>query len=146
MLAAPKRTGVPLGNVAVNHVGEPAALLIHEGAAIDHQHVVAPVDENAHRQALALPQAGRLLRDETQPRGDLAGDDLGRYAADHALPVLAAALQVGGHAGPQVARQTLGHLDFDFQRGQIDYRQQRRVLGDTGAIGDLHLAHVAIDR
>ncbi len=95
MLAAPKRTGVRSRNIAVNHVGEAAAFLIHEGAAIDHQHVVAPVEENAHRQALALPQAGRLLRAEAQAGGDLTGDDLGRHAADDALPVMAAAFQVG---------------------------------------------------
>jgi len=46
-----------LGDVPVHHIRKTAALLIHEGAAVDHQHIVAAVDENAHREALALAQA-----------------------------------------------------------------------------------------
>src|SRR5271167_1011467 len=46
------------GNVALDHIGETSAFLVDEGASINHQYVVAPIDENAHRQSLALAQAG----------------------------------------------------------------------------------------
>ncbi len=59
---------------------------------------------------------------------------------------MAAAFEIRGHAGAQIAREALGDLDFDLERRQIDHREQRRILGNAGAIGHLHLADLAVHR
>ena len=53
--------GVAIEHRGLRDVSERSAFLIDEGTAIDHQHVVAPVDEDAHREPLALTQPGRLF-------------------------------------------------------------------------------------
>src|ERR1700737_4874611 len=50
-----------LRDIAADEVGKTAAFLIHEGAAIDHQYGVAPIDEDANRQPLTLSQTGGLF-------------------------------------------------------------------------------------
>src|SRR3984957_15460765 len=135
-----------LGNISMNDVGEAAALLVHERPAVDHQYVVAPIDENTHRQALALPQACRFLGTETQPCGDLAGNDFGRHAADDALPVMPTAFQISGHPRAQIARQTFRHFDLDLEGRQVHHREQWCVLGDAGTVRHLHLAYLTVHR
>ena len=57
-------------------IGKAAAFLVDEGAAIDHQDVFALVDENAHREALALAQTRGLLGTEAQAGDHLSGNHL----------------------------------------------------------------------
>src|ERR1700691_3230740 len=123
---------MPFGEVSMNEVGDAASVLIHEGAAVDHEHVLAPVDENTYRHALALPQARGLVADEAQAGGHLAGDYLGRYPIHHGFEVPPAALEICAHARPQIAREALDHLDLHFECGQIDHREERRILGNAG--------------
>src|SRR5580700_6315353 len=59
------------GDIAMDEIGKPAAFLINEGATVDHQHVVALIDEDSNRQSLALAQAGRLFAAEAQSCRDL---------------------------------------------------------------------------
>src|ERR1700735_901552 len=105
----------PFRDISMDDIGNPAAFLIDEGASVHHQYVLAPVDEYSHRESLALPQAGRLFVAETQARGDLTGHHLRRYAAHGSGPMPASALQIGAHPGTQVARETLGDFDLDFE-------------------------------
>src|SRR5690554_2696212 len=55
------------GAAAVHHVGEAATLLLQERTALDHQHVLPAVEQDPHRQALVLAQAGGLLVTEAHP-------------------------------------------------------------------------------
>src|ERR1700733_3155911 len=105
---------MPFGHIAVHEVGKAAAVLIHEGATIDHQYIVPLIDENPDRQSLTLPQARRLFIAEAQARRDLTTDDFGRYSAHAALPVAASPLEIGAHTGAKIARQALGYFDFHF--------------------------------
>src|SRR5271170_2562069 len=132
------------GDIAVHDVGKSTAVLVDEGAAIDHQHVAALVDDYAHRQPLALAKAGGLFVAEAQPGRDLAVDDFGRYSAHAALPVMSSALEVRDHARPQIPRETFGHFDLHLQRREVDDGEQRRIFGHTGAVGHLHLSNLAV--
>src|SRR6185437_2415174 len=135
-----------LGDVAVDHVGEAATVLVHEGATIDHQHIRPLVDEDAHRHALALPQPLGLGITEAHARDHLAIHDLRRDGADAAGPVLAIPLDVRAHAGRQITRLAFGYVDLHLQSRQVHDRDERRVLRDSGAILGLYLADAAVDR
>src|SRR4029077_17501646 len=87
------------GDVALHDVGEAAALLVDEGTAVDHQHVVAPVDEDADREPLTLTQPGRLFLAEAQASGHLPGHNLRRDPAHGSGPTVTAAFEIGLHAG-----------------------------------------------
>ncbi len=49
------------GNTVMDQIGEPG-VLIHETAALDDQDISAFINQDPHRQALALSQAHRLGR------------------------------------------------------------------------------------
>src|SRR6185312_10660093 len=98
------------GDAVVHQVGVAAAGFVDEGAALHGEHVVALVQQHAHRQALVLAQLVRRGAVEAQPRGDLAVDHFGRDRADDALPGVAVAADLAGHADAEVAGETLRHL------------------------------------
>ena len=69
--------------LAVHDIGEAAAVLFQERAALDHQHVAARVQHDARGQALVLAQARRLLAvGEAQARVDFAVDHFRRHRRD----------------------------------------------------------------
>ncbi|CTP84491.1 hypothetical protein XTPLMG730_0803 [Xanthomonas translucens pv. phlei] len=51
--------------------------------------------------------------------------------------------QLRRHADRQVAGEALRHLDLQFELGQVDHAQHRRVGGDVGVLRHLHLADLA---
>src|SRR5882757_4414399 len=136
---------MPLRHVVVNDVGKSPAFLIHEAAAIDHQDVVAPIDQYPHPEPLALAQARRLVVAEPQPRRDLPVDDFGCNAAHRALPMPAAAFQIRLHARTKIPGHALRNLDLNLEGRQIDDRQERRIFRNAGTVGYLHLADLTLD-
>ena len=103
-----------------------------KGLRADLEHVVAFVEHDAHRGALVLAQALGLLG-EAHAAGDLGIAHVGRDAGHRADELAAVERDLGVHAGTDLVGVALGHLEFDFERREVDHRDQRRVLGHLGA-------------
>ena len=71
---------------------------------------------------------------ETHAAGDLALAHVRRDAGDGAGELAAVERDLGVHAGLDLVGIGLGHLEFDFERGEVDHRDQWRVLGDLRAL------------
>src|SRR6185312_6032094 len=116
------------GDAVLDHVGVAAAGFVDEGAALHGEHVVALVEQDAHGQALVLAQLLRRAALEAHAGSHFAVHHLGRDRADQALPGVAVAADLAGHADREVAGEALGHLHFHFQRGEVDHAEQLDIL------------------
>jgi hypothetical protein len=135
------------GLVAIHDVGEASAVLLHEGTTLDLQRIAARVEHDARAQALVLAQARRLPVGEAQASGDFAVDHFRRDRRHRArVRCAVAAGQLRRHADRQVAREAFRHLDLDFELRQVDHAQHRRIDRDIGALRDLYLADLAVER
>src|SRR5690348_3032765 len=132
-----------LGDAVAHDVGDAAGAGIDERTAVDHQHVRMLVDQDARRQTLALAQAGRLLVAEAHARDDLAVDDFRRYRRQRTGIFFRTFLDLRRHADRKVVREHFGHLQFDFERGQVDHAEQSGIRRNVGLLLHEQLADLA---
>ena len=143
-------TGLDLAtprNAIIGHdIGETAAAAVQELAALDHQDVAELREQDACRQALVLPEAGRALPDEAHPAGHLVVDDLGGHGDEPAVVALAAGGDFGGHADREIVGVALRNHRIDLEARQVDDGHDGHVTRDGCLLIEEQVADHAVDR
>src|SRR5882724_1507595 len=128
------------GDAVAHDVSDTASARIHKRATLNHQHIRMLVNQDACDQTLALTQPCGLVIAEAYARDDLAIDHFRRHRRQGAGILFITFHNFRRHADGQIVGEYFRHLQFDFERGQIDHAEQPRAGGNIGLLLHQQLA------